>query len=64
MTREGVEVVSAGEQLRRSLLAEAGATASSALADVDCVAKVDVQLHAHVTRLERAVEIARILEIL
>jgi hypothetical protein len=47
-----VEVVSAGEQLRR-LLAEAGATESSALAAAARAAKVEGQLHTHVTRLEK-----------
>ena len=54
---KGVEVVSAGEQLRRSL-AEAGATASSALAGRCCAAKVEVQLHAHVTGLQRVGELS------
>jgi hypothetical protein len=46
-----VEVLSAGEQLRR-LLAEAGATESSALAAAAGATEVEAQLHAHVTRLE------------
>jgi hypothetical protein len=45
-------VVSAGEQLRR-LLAEAGATESSALAAAARVTEVEAQLHAHVTGLEK-----------
>ena len=44
-------MLSAGEQLRR-LLAEAGATESSALAAAARAAKVEAQLHTHVTRLE------------
>lgn len=45
-------MLSAGEQLRR-LLAEAGATKSSALAAAAGATKVEAQLHTHVTRLEK-----------